>query len=68
MPSTKSGKLSQSAVSQDNIGDNEATVEESVVIRKEDFTKFNSCMHYYKRDLSPIKEAFTQCNIKTPFR
>ena len=25
-------------------------------------------MHYYKRDLSPIKEAFTQCNIKTPYR
>ena len=54
MPSSKSNKLSQSAVSQDNIGDNDAAVEESVAIRKEDLTKFNSCMHYYKRDLSPM--------------
>ena len=53
------------------MGENDATVEDAVdavITKKEDLTKFNSCMHYYKRDLSPIKEAFTQCNIKTPYR
>ena len=31
-------------------------------------TKFSSCIHYYKRDLSPIRETFPQCSIKTPYR
>ena len=31
-------------------------------------TKFSSCIHYYKRDLSPIREAFPQSSIKTPYR
>ena len=35
---------------------------------KENQTKFSSCIHYYKRDLSPIREAFPQCSIKTPYR
>lgn len=25
-------------------------------------------MHHYKRDLSPLKEIFAQCNDKTPYR
>ena len=64
----RSQKSSQSPATQDNIGDNDTAIDDTVVLKKEDFAKFNSCMHYYKRDLSPIKEAFTQCNIKTPYR
>ena len=70
-PLLRSGKLSLGSVNQDNIADNDPGVDDTVdtvVAKKEDPTKFNSCMHYYKRDLSPIKEAFTQCNIKTPYR
>ena len=25
-------------------------------------------MHFYKRDLSPVNELFSQCNEKTPFK
>ena len=31
-------------------------------------TKFSSCIHYYKRDLSPVQEAFPHNNNKTPYR
>ena len=31
-------------------------------------TKYSSCIHYYKRDLSPVRENFPICNIKTPYR
>lgn len=31
-------------------------------------TKFSSSIHYYKRDLSPIREHFPVCSIKTPYR
>lgn len=31
-------------------------------------SKFSSCIHYYKRDLSPIREMFPTCSIKTPYR
>ena len=34
----------------------------------ESVSKINSCMHYYKRDLSPIKENYAQLNTKTPYR
>jgi len=30
--------------------------------------KFTSCMHFYKRDLTPVKENFTLINHKTPYR
>jgi hypothetical protein len=33
-----------------------------------DLGKFTSCMHFYKRDLTPVKENFVQSNLKTPYR
>ena len=30
--------------------------------------KFTSCMHFYKRDLTPVKENFAAINPKTPYR
>ena len=30
--------------------------------------KYTSCMHFYKRDLTPVKENFASINPKTPYR
>ena len=30
--------------------------------------KFSSCIHYYKRDLSPMKEMYPHFSFKTPYR
>jgi hypothetical protein len=30
--------------------------------------KFTSSMHFYKRDLTPVKENFAAINPKTPYR
>ena len=30
--------------------------------------KYFTSMHYYKRDLTPVKEIFATCNEKTPYK
>jgi hypothetical protein len=30
--------------------------------------KYFTSMHYYKRDLTPVKEIFAQCSEKLPYR
>jgi hypothetical protein len=39
---------------------------EELVKRSGDFKYFTS-MHHYKRDLTPLKEIFAQCNERTPY-
>ena len=38
------------------------------IVKGKGGSKFSSCIHYYKRDLSPVREMFPQCSIKTPYR
>ena len=33
-----------------------------------DEEKYLTSMHYYKRDLTPVKEIFASCNERTPYR
>ena len=66
--SSSAACLSRSSMTKSTNSPSHFSADDSPEPKNMDEGKFTSCMHFYKRDLTPVKENFAAINPKTPYR
>ena len=45
----------------------DSIIDDTAITRVDNKGKFTTCLHYYKRNLTPVREGLAQINERTPY-